>query len=207
MFFTFLFACFLFAKPAVAGTGLKSDSTQTVYIPCNMEECMTELDRILSNEQKELIREDDFAFTYFTLTFWIRNNWLYIYPSPSRLYLYIRNEKCGDFGEPEGMSGRIRGYYKEHLKGNDDGWKFFDSPEFSIEAESPVYVVDGVVLRKGRSIPAPGDIASLDILKPGDTTQAFFKKYGQKGVKNGVILITTKKAKQKAEKKALKTKK
>lgn len=55
---------------------------------------------------------------------------------------------------------------------------------------SPLYVVDGVVVSSISDIP-PSDIASIDVLKDGSSTAI----YGARGA-NGVIAITTKTAKE-----------
>lgn len=61
---------------------------------------------------------------------------------------------------------------------------------FSSSAQSPLYVVDGVVFQGSISDINPADVESMSVLKDA----ASCALYGNKGA-NGVILITTKKAK------------
>ena len=45
-------------------------------IPTNLEECYTELEKQLSQEDIEALRnEDDMIVYHFSLRLWIRNNW------------------------------------------------------------------------------------------------------------------------------------
>lgn len=52
---------------------------------------------------------------------------------------------------------------------------------------SPLYVVDGVVMENALSVLSPQDIASIDVLKDASSTAI----YGARGA-NGVVIITTK---------------
>jgi TonB-dependent starch-binding outer membrane protein SusC len=52
---------------------------------------------------------------------------------------------------------------------------------------SPLYIVDGVVVENALSVIAPQDIANVDVLKDASTTAI----YGARGA-NGVVIITTK---------------
>ena len=58
---------------------------------------------------------------------------------------------------------------------------------------SPLYIVDGVQVENGLSAISPQDIQSIDVLK--DASSAAI--YGSRAA-NGVILVTTKKAKKMA---------
>lgn len=60
-------------------TDQQANSSETIYIPVDLPDCMRQLDSILTPENKELIRsleEKDFlAKTHLALGMWIRNNW------------------------------------------------------------------------------------------------------------------------------------
>jgi hypothetical protein len=46
-------------------------------IPKTKEECFDMLDKMLSEEDKQLMMKDDTIDYHFTLGLWIRNNWIY----------------------------------------------------------------------------------------------------------------------------------
>ena len=52
---------------------------------------------------------------------------------------------------------------------------------------SPLFIVDGVVVENALSVISPQDIASIDVLKDASSTAI----YGARGA-NGVVIITTK---------------
>ena len=60
-------------------TDQQVDSSETVYIPVDLPDCMLQLDTILTLENKELIRsleEKDFlSRAHLSLGMWLRNNW------------------------------------------------------------------------------------------------------------------------------------
>lgn len=95
-----------------------ADSIDGIYIPRNLEECMTELDKHISDSLKTVILEEDYTATmlHLSLGMWIRNNfglW-----RDSRLAHYLRNNgPCADrMDEPDDMSDYILSEYLEHLK-------------------------------------------------------------------------------------------
>ena len=92
------------------------DSSKTVYVPVDLPDCMRQLDSLLTQENKELIRsleENDFlARTHFALGIWIRNNWgLW---AGSRLATYFDGQ---GIHHPDDMSGVILCCYYHYLKG------------------------------------------------------------------------------------------
>lgn len=90
---------------------IEMDSINGVYIPKDIEDCCVQLDKILSEEDKEyikgLLKEDVLKHLHFGLGMWIRNNWgLW---GGSRLQQYFFDKKID---HPDGMSGEIlRAYY------------------------------------------------------------------------------------------------
>lgn len=90
---------------------LKMDTINGVYIPKDIEDCCVQLDKILSEKDKEYIKglsiEDLIKNLHFSLGMWIRNNWgLW---GGSRLQQYFFDKKVD---HPDGMSGEIlRAYY------------------------------------------------------------------------------------------------
>ena len=90
---------------------IEMDSINGVYIPKDIEDCCVQLDKILSEKDKEyikgLLKEDILKHLHFGLGMWIRNNWgLW---GGSRLQQYFFDKKID---HPDGMSGEIlRAYY------------------------------------------------------------------------------------------------
>ncbi len=90
---------------------IEMDSINGVYIPKDIEDCCVQLDKILSEKDKEYIKglsvEDLINNLHFGLGIWIRNNWgLW---GGSRLQQYFFDKKLD---HPDGMSGEIlRAYY------------------------------------------------------------------------------------------------
>ena len=82
---------------------IEMDSINGVYIPKDIEDCCVQLDKILSEKDKEYILKH----LHFGLGMWIRNNWgLW---GGSRLQQYFFDKKID---HPDGMSGEIlRAYY------------------------------------------------------------------------------------------------
>lgn len=104
---------------------LTSDSINGIYIPKNIEECFSELNKILKPKEIARIKlldsenlEADFDRD---LGRWLRNNWgLW---EVSRLRNYFEERKVY---HPEIMSEKILDFYSDWLKGHDDKWKKFD---------------------------------------------------------------------------------
>ena len=86
-------------------------------IPATPEEAYKALDKLLSSEEKEYIKnldEDDLISLHFGLGLWIRNNWLY--PANSKLADLLYE---AGLHHPDDMSGfLILGYY-HYLNGRD----------------------------------------------------------------------------------------
>ena len=90
---------------------IEMDSINGVYIPKDIEDCCVQLDKILSDKDKEYIKglpkKDDTIDLHFSLGMWIRNNWgLW---GGSRLQIYFLKKRIN---HPDDMSGEIlRAYY------------------------------------------------------------------------------------------------
>ncbi|MFO7743753.1 MAG: DUF6794 domain-containing protein [Psychroflexus sp.] len=97
-----------------------------IYIPKNLYECMTELDKILNHENKTQLREakngGEFNSHLGGLGMWIRNNWGINGGSRLLKYFYDR-----DFGNEllgkDKISGLIIDQYIEWLNGNNKEWR------------------------------------------------------------------------------------
>ena len=95
-----------------------ADSINGIYIPRNIGECMTELDKHISDSLKTVLLEGGYSSIdlHFSLGMWIRNNfglW-----RDSRLAHYLRNNgPCSvRMDEPDDMSDYILSEYLGHLK-------------------------------------------------------------------------------------------
>jgi len=111
--FCLLITCsHLFAKPvAAANTNVPTD---TVYIPVDINDCLVQLDKVLSDSSKTNIAamtEDQFIKqAYRSLGMWIRNHWgLW---QGSHLAHYFRAKGVKD---PEGISVIILRCYHSHI--------------------------------------------------------------------------------------------
>ena len=109
-------------------TDLQAYSLETVYIPMDLPDCMRQLDSILTQENKELIRslgEKDFlSRTHFALGMWIRNNWgLW---AGSRLATYF--DKQG-IHHPDDMSSVILRCYYHYVKGEKVNYQHMERKE------------------------------------------------------------------------------
>lgn len=100
-----------------------ADSIDGVYIPKNIEEAFTELNRLLKIKDIETIKNnEEESFSHFGLGMWIRNNWgLW---SGSRLQQYFIQR---DINHPDSMSSFIISQYSNWLNGKNDEWKEFDN--------------------------------------------------------------------------------
>ncbi len=100
-----------------------------IYIPENLYECMTELDKILNFESKKQLKESMNTFEFNShlggLGMWIRNNWGI--NGGSRLLKYFNDRGIGKkiFGNDE-ISGIIIENYIQWLKGNKNSWKLWE---------------------------------------------------------------------------------
>ena len=95
-----------------------ADSINGIYIPRNIGECMTELDKHISDSLKTVLLEGGYSSIdlHFSLGMWIRNN--FALWRDSRLAHYLRNNgPCSDrMDEPDDMSDYILSEYLGHLK-------------------------------------------------------------------------------------------
>ena len=93
---------------------LKMDTINGVYIPKDIEDCCVQLDKIISEEDKEYIKglpkKKDTIDLHFSLGMWIRNNWgLW---GGSRLQIYFLKK---DINHPDDMSSKILETYYDWL--------------------------------------------------------------------------------------------
>lgn len=110
---------FLMAIPlfcVAQNTDQQVDSSETVYIPVDLPDCMLQLDTILTLENKELIRSlEEKVFlsrAHLSLGMWLRNNWgLW---GDSRLATYFEEQ---GIHHPDDMSGVILRCYYHYVKG------------------------------------------------------------------------------------------
>jgi hypothetical protein len=95
---------------------LTLDSINHIYIPLNLKECLTELDKMLpavaKNEMQSLKNGSGMISYHFSLGLWVRNNWGLWGGSRLQTYFHLRG-----FDEPDGTSGMILSYYYEWLNG------------------------------------------------------------------------------------------
>lgn len=101
---------------------LTAETIEGVYIPANMGECFVELDKKLSEidkqEMKALPKRENMIRYHRFLGMWMRNNWgLW---GGSRLSKYLSDR--GEF-HPEGMSTVILYHYHDWLNGKTETWK------------------------------------------------------------------------------------
>lgn len=166
----------------------RADSIRGIYIPRNLDECMSELDRLISDSGKLDMIARGALSQHFGAGIWIRNNWgLW---GGSRLSGYMKS-KGAVAGDPDGMSSSILALYVEHLKGRDERWQWIDTPEGTME---PVFLIDGKrvdkekVTRKTRRR-KPLYFGPDNIITP-ETDSTIIAKYGKQAL-NGVIHIET----------------
>lgn len=93
---------------------IEMDSINGVYIPKDIEDCCVQLDKILSDKDKEYIKglpkKDDTIDLHFSLGMWIRNNWGFW--EGSRLQIYFLKKRIN---HPDDMSGKILEAYYDWL--------------------------------------------------------------------------------------------
>jgi hypothetical protein len=84
-------------------------------IPLTKEQCITQLDEMLSETDKKAIVEAEDLFEFhFTLGLWIRNNWLYERPAEDEESLCQAFDF--PFFEPDELSSEILEAYQKYLK-------------------------------------------------------------------------------------------
>ena len=96
----------------------------------------------------------------------------------------------------EALNGRLAGVTASTAEGSPDAQvRVRVRGGMSITGDnSPLYIVDGVQVENGLSAIAPQNIQTIDVLKDAAATAI----YGARGA-NGVIVITTKSAKNKSK--------
>lgn len=96
--------------------------SKEMNIPKTKEECFAILDKILSDEDKQSIKEmEDTIDLHFGLGMWIRNNWIYPQSQENVEKLLKQFDDSGDedmplFIHPDDFSSMILDAYQEHLK-------------------------------------------------------------------------------------------
>ena len=85
-------------------------------IPHTKQETFTQLDAMLSEEEKRELAKSDPIEYHFTLGMWIRNNWIYEQEEEDvkRLAKAFRTEIL--FFEADDLSMKIIEYYQCHLR-------------------------------------------------------------------------------------------
>ena len=102
-----------------------ADTINGIYIPKNLEDCFTELDKLLKPKDIETIknlkdRTETIAYHHGFGT-WIRNNWgLW---GGSRLQQYLNTK---GINHPDSMSVLILEYYYDWLNGQNKEWEIFE---------------------------------------------------------------------------------
>ena len=101
---------------------LKAERIDGVYIPANLGECFVELDKELSEidkqEMKALPERDDMIRYHLGLGTWMRNSWRLW--AGSRLSKYFADKGVN---HPESMSSIILYHYYDWLNNRKDTWK------------------------------------------------------------------------------------
>jgi hypothetical protein len=96
---------------------LVADSIDGIYIPRNLRESFTQLDRLLPDTVKQRLRHPDPRYGlgdfHMGLGLWMRNNWQLWGGSRLQQYLQALGVK-----HPDNMSGVILTTYSEYLNGN-----------------------------------------------------------------------------------------
>jgi len=93
-----------------------ADSIDGVYIPADIHDCFTELNRLLNDSTKLMIKEKNTAFDlseyHMGIGRWMRNNWRLWGGSRLQTYFINKNVK-----HPDNISGIILFAYSNYLKG------------------------------------------------------------------------------------------
>ena len=104
---------------------LISDSVQGQYIPFNLEDCFLTLNRLLQEEEIDVIKElpsSDAVIKFLpNLCDWLKDEW--ILNEPNRLQIYMKRRGVD---HPYIMAGEILRYYYDWLHSNNNGWRKFD---------------------------------------------------------------------------------
>ena len=115
---------------------MTAESINGVYIPRNLGECFIELDKALSeidkNEMRALPKRGDMIQYHLGLGTWMRNNWgLW---GGSRLYKYFYDKAVT---HPEDMSSIVLFYYYDWLTDKKRSWEEWEANPRRPFAESP----------------------------------------------------------------------
>ncbi|NDV69435.1 DUF6794 domain-containing protein [Dysgonomonas sp. 25] len=132
LLFILSFGCFIFSYAQEEIDYSKLDSIDGVYIPVDLDDCVRQLDIILSDSVKteiaEMNRSSFLGLSHRGLGMWIRNNWGLWRRSRLSNYFHKRiDEKYGE-GEmslarhPDSMSAGILSYYYHYLINKDIDW-------------------------------------------------------------------------------------
>lgn len=105
---------------------MTAETIQGVYIPRNLGECFIELDKRLSeidkNEMRALPKRDDMIQYHLGLGTWMRNTWgLW---GGSRLFKYFHDKGVKD---PEDMSSLVLFYYYDWLTDKKRSWEEWEA--------------------------------------------------------------------------------
>lgn len=105
---------------------LVAEKINDIYIPKDLGECFIELDKLLSeinkNEMKAKTKREDMIDYHFGLGMWMRNNWgLW---GGSRLQKYFTDRKVN---HPDDMSSVVLEYYYDWLNGKTETWKDWEN--------------------------------------------------------------------------------
>jgi hypothetical protein len=101
---------------------VQQDSIKGVYIPTDLKDCFMQLDKVLSEEDKDEIRklknkEETIAY-HLGFGMWLRNNWGLWGGSRLQKYFLDRNIEL-----PDSMSSLILEFYYEWLNGEHRNWQ------------------------------------------------------------------------------------
>ena len=104
---------------------LQNDTIYGVYIPISLEDCFIQLDKLLSDEDKQTIKQladnKETIRYHHDVGMWLRNNWgLW---GGSRLQKYMLDKKIN---HPDKMSAIILEFYYDWLNGKNDEWMKFE---------------------------------------------------------------------------------
>jgi len=128
-----------FAQNTAPLENLKQENKKQVYIPKSLNECFSELKRLLT--RKELadfksVKEEEISVYHMGLGRWIRNNWG-LWAGDSRLAKYFKDKGINN---PDDMSGIILTSFYRYLNNKDikldeqiqyyqDYWKYATVPK------------------------------------------------------------------------------
>lgn len=106
---------------------LKTDTLYNIYIPIDLQDCFLQLDKILSEKDKEIIKSSNSSIRFhMNLGLWIRNNWgLWV---GSRLRQFFLRKRIT---HPDSMSGIILSFYIQWLNGHHENWQHWQKTKRS----------------------------------------------------------------------------